>query len=209
MAFIDKLVAIGSYGAAIHPKEAFVRAHRLHVSLLVAALAMSSSTGCGAGGMAAEGALHTPDFELASLDGETIRLSEHIGKHAVLVTFWQVSCAGCLQQMQVFEDLWKRYKDRGLVVLAIAVDGPQTSGRVRAAVADRGVTFPVLLDSDASVHARYDSRFTIPTTLLLDRKGNTVLKLSGQYFPGKSPALDQTIERALSPENGPNQPAAR
>jgi len=139
------------------------------------------------------------DFELPSLDGDTVRLSEHLGKNAILLTFWETRCEPCLRQMPIFSDLYRDYKDRGLLVLAISVDGPLTRGAVRGAAADHEMTFPVLLDEDTSVIAQYNPKATLPYTLLIDRRRNTVLEIVGKWVAERDPGLDRAIERALAP----------
>src|SRR2546422_4943348 len=46
------------------------------------------------------------------------------------------------------ETLHRRYRDRGLTVIGISVDGPRNFARVRPFAAKLGLTFPIVLDED-------------------------------------------------------------
>src|SRR5690349_15186402 len=62
-----------------------------------------------------------PDFELATLDGKKIHLSDYRGK-AVLLNFWATWCEPCKIEMPWFVELENRYGPEGLQVLGIAMD---------------------------------------------------------------------------------------
>jgi thiol-disulfide isomerase/thioredoxin len=61
------------------------------------------------------------DFEV-TYDGKTSRLSDYVGKgQYVLVDFWASWCGPCIRQTAVIKELYNEYKDKGLVVLGVAV----------------------------------------------------------------------------------------
>ncbi len=65
--------------------------------------------------------LPAPDFQLASLDGTTVKLSDFRGK-AVLLNFWATWCPPCKVEMPWFADLQTQYGKDGLVILGVAMD---------------------------------------------------------------------------------------
>ena len=71
-------------------------------------------------GAPAVGAM-APDFQLASLDGKTVKLSELRGK-AVLLNFWATWCQPCRIEMPWFVELEKEYGPEGLQVIGVAMD---------------------------------------------------------------------------------------
>jgi len=115
------------------------------------------------------------EFRVATLDRREIALSEFRGK-VVFLNFWATWCKPCEEEMPGLERLYQKYRDKGLVVLAIAED---TDGRLVAPfVEKRRLTFPVGLDSKMSVATQYGV-WAIPSTFIIDRRGNRTLFANG------------------------------
>lgn len=117
-----------------------------------------------------------PEFALADLAGNRVRLSDHRG-HVVLLNFWATWCPPCRAEMPSMEKLYQAYRDRGLLILAISGDRTGQS-TVEAFVQEVGVTFPILLDPANEVFAQYGVR-GLPTSYLLDRQGRIVSAEAG------------------------------
>lgn len=110
-----------------------------------------------------------PDFQLASLDGQTMALSDFRGR-PVLINFWASWCGPCRYEMPFLQRLHedKEWADKGLVILAIDIgEDPET---VREFVANYRLSFTVLLDTEQEVALAYNVR-GIPTTFLIDEDG--------------------------------------
>jgi peroxiredoxin len=138
-----------------------------------------------------------PDFELAALDGETVRLSEHLGSEVVLLDFWATFCKPCLKAMPELEGLWQKHRERGLLVLGVSIDGADQRGEVRALIDRMGVTFPILLDQETRVVALYNPRSSAPYSVLIGRDGRVIRKQEG-YTTGDHAAVERDIEAALA-----------
>lgn len=137
-----------------------------------------------------------PGFELRSLQGETLSLDEHLGKSAILIDFWATYCEPCLAALPEIETLYQRYRDRGLLVLGISVDGPESIALVRVEVAKLGLTFPILLDHDTRVLSLYNPRGTAPYRVLIDKQGSVLESREG-YAPGESEQLESKVRDLL------------
>ena len=109
-----------------------------------------------------------PNFTLKSLDGKNVKLSELAG-NVVLINFWASWCGPCLQEMPLLNAIHKKYEPLGFTVLGVNVE--ENSGNAKAFLADRGVDFPVLLDTKNKVSKLYDV-IAMPTTVVVDRDGN-------------------------------------
>jgi peroxiredoxin len=108
-----------------------------------------------------------PDFTLETLQGETISLSDLRGQ-AVLVNFWATWCPPCRAEMPAIQQVYEKYRDQGFTVLA--VDLQESPAQVNNFAEELGLTFPILIDPDASVFIRY--RVTgLPSTFFVDRAG--------------------------------------
>ncbi len=111
------------------------------------------------------------DFVAPTLDGSEIRLSSLVGRHVVLLQFWGIRCAPCLAEMQFLSTLQQRFGGRGLRILAVNTDRVDAESLKRA-MERRNLSppFPVLLDPDFGISRHY-TRWLIPVTVLIDRKG--------------------------------------
>ncbi len=163
------------------------------LSLTVLSLA-ATSCGAASGGSSASPA---PDFALPALDGKTVRLSDYAGKSVVLIDFWSTICDPCLAEMPHLVDLYKKYKDKGFVILAVSLDGPESRAQVSSVAHDREMIFPVLLDEETTVAAKYNPKRELPFSVLIGRNGS-ILHKRGGYQPGDENVLAEEIERALS-----------
>jgi len=138
-----------------------------------------------------------PDFQLDTLNGDSVRLGDHLGKDVVLIDFWATYCDPCLASMPHLEQIYEKYKSKGLVVLGISIDGPDSIAQVRAEVEKLGVTFPILLDQETRVVALYNPKTSAPYSVLIGRNGHIRAKREG-YTTGSSSALEADIVAALS-----------
>ncbi len=138
-----------------------------------------------------------PDFELDTLTGEPLRLSDHLGKDVVLLDFWATWCDACLNAMPHLEALHRKYRDAGLVVLGVNIDGPDSVADVRSKVAGLGVTFPIVLDTETRVVGLYNPKTTAPYSVLIGRDGTILARQEG-FVTGDGQALDAAIEQALA-----------
>lgn len=119
------------------------------------------------GGLAVPGADGpAPDFELETLSGDSVRLSELRGK-PVLINFWATWCGPCRLEMPMIQARYSANKDK-FTVLAVNFDEPVET--VRPYVQELGLTFPVLLDPGGAVQQLYRVR-GYPTSVLVDADG--------------------------------------
>ncbi|MEH7336636.1 redoxin domain-containing protein [Neobacillus drentensis] len=114
-----------------------------------------------------------PDFELKTLTGETVKLSNLKGKK-VMLNFWATWCPPCKAEMPEMEQFYKE-KDKDLVILAVNID-PQLE--VQKFVDENKITFPILLDAEDKVNETYQI-LSIPTTYFIDSKGIIQNKFTG------------------------------
>jgi peroxiredoxin len=117
-----------------------------------------------------------PDFELSSLDGRRVKLSDYRGQ-AVLLNFWATWCPPCKIEMPWFVDIQKQYGKDGLVVLGVAMDDTEEA-KIAEFAHEMGVNYPVLLGTD-QVSDDYGDVQSLPTTFYIDRNGNIVTKSVG------------------------------
>ena len=108
-----------------------------------------------------------PDFELTTLDGQKLSLSQFKGT-PVLLNFWATWCGPCRHEMPFLQQVYQDWPTDELVVFTINVG--ESSSRVAQFMQSEGLSFPVLLDSNARVTESYYIT-GIPTTLFIDKFG--------------------------------------
>lgn len=159
------------------------------------------------------------DIELKTIDGQTQKLGDYAGK--VLLVVNVASRCGLTPQYEGLEALWRRYRERGLVVLGFPCDqfGHQEPGdeaEIQSfCTLNYDVTFPLFAKIEVNgdgAHPLYRAlKAAAPgvlgteaikwnfTKFLLDRQGAVVRR----YAPTDAPAdIAEAIEPLLE------QPAA-
>ena len=83
----------------------------------------------GATSIALEEGDTVPDFDIASIyaDKPNIKLSELKGK-TLYIDFWASWCAPCVLSLPLYNEMYHKYKDQGLEVIAVNVDNPIEDG---------------------------------------------------------------------------------
>jgi peroxiredoxin len=175
---------------------------RAAFALASTVLLASCGGGSGPGGGAAQTAKGTggaaaPDFTLPALDGKQVRLSEYRGNSVVLIDFWSTTCDPCMIEMPHLVELYKKHKDKGFVVLAVSADGPESRAQVSSVARSKEMIFPVLLDEETVVTARYNPKRELPFTVLIGKDGSIIHKRNG-YTAGDEKTLAAEVEKALA-----------
>ena len=117
-----------------------------------------------------------PDFELQSLEGKNMKLSDFRGK-AVLLNFWATWCGPCKIEMPWFVELQKEYGPQGFQIVGVAMDDA-SSEEIAKFAQQMGVNYPVLLGKEA-VGQSYGGVGVLPTTFFIDRDGKLVAREFG------------------------------
>ncbi len=129
-----------------------------------------------AGIQAIKSGTKAPHFSLEDLNGKKTELRHYRGK-VVFLNFWATWCGPCKEEMPSMEELWKQFKDKDFVFLAISVDYAGVKP-ARELIEKHRYTFPVLIDSKSEALDLFQVR-RIPTTILIDKKGLIVGKAVG------------------------------
>ena len=110
-----------------------------------------------------------PDFELSTVEGEVVLLSELRGK-AILLNFWATWCPPCRSEMPAMQQVYMDYVQDEFVVLAVNNLRQDRRESVETFILDGNLTFPVLLDNFGSVSTRYQVN-SMPTSFFIDPNG--------------------------------------
>jgi cytochrome c biogenesis protein CcmG, thiol:disulfide interchange protein DsbE len=108
-----------------------------------------------------------PDFQLRTLDGQTVSLSDYRGR-PVWISFWASWCPPCRAENPDIQEMYQKYQAQGLVILAPAIG--EDEGAVSGYVRRTGLTFTIGLDSSTQIAANYRI-VGIPTHFFVDGDG--------------------------------------
>ena len=189
-----------------------------HTSGLCAAVLLLAAAGCSS--TATEGAEQpdgerlpqamgiAPDFEAEALTGELIQLSELRGQVVLLQFFssWSRTSRGMLPQVAKLD---AERRDKGLFIIGVALDEPDTVAQLRRTTDERNVRFPVVWDSDTNITRLYNPKKIIPYGIFIRCNGHVAQHFNG-YLPGEDAAMKKIVDRELAHEacTGNKPPAA-
>lgn len=111
------------------------------------------------------------DFKLSQVndanDTESIQLSDLEGK-GVMLNFWATYCEPCKVEMPYMEELYPKYKDKGVEIVAVSLDATQLV--IDQFLDKYDLTFPVVHDTKSQVLDQY-SVGPLPSTFFINPDG--------------------------------------
>ncbi len=118
-----------------------------------------------------------PQIPFQSEDGGTATLADYRGK-IVVVNFWATWCAPCRKEMPTLSDLQARLGGPGFQVLTIAI-GRNPPPAMKAFFDEIGVdNLPLHRDPKMAL-SRAMGVLGLPVTVILDRQGREIARLTG------------------------------
>ncbi|MGB0721390.1 MAG: peroxiredoxin family protein [Gammaproteobacteria bacterium] len=113
------------------------------------------------------GTRSAPGFTLRDGQGREVSLVDYRGK-VVVVNFWATWCPPCVEEIPSMNRLASRYRAEDLAL--VSVNFKEDAQRIEAFMEEVAVDFPVLLDPEGAVAARWKV-FGFPSSFVLDRQG--------------------------------------
>ncbi len=117
-----------------------------------------------------------PPFVMPDLKGNEVNLSNYLGRKVILLDFWSIYCAPCVEQMPGLIELYDTYNDRGLEVFGISLDSHFNARRLNKFVEgyERRIPYPIIHDARSEIRRMYGIS-TLPTTIIVDPSGKVKL----------------------------------
>jgi peroxiredoxin len=139
-----------------------------------------------------------PEFSLKDAEGAPFHFAEHRGKKPVLLVFWSMFCEPCRFEMPIVQKMHNRYRDAGLEVVAVSLDGEPLRRSVLGFARQEGYTFRVLIDEvDSGETFKAADPYGVagtPTLYLVDRAGKIALSRAGRM---KEEELEKAVQAVL------------
>lgn len=136
-----------------------------------------------------------PEFHAVSLaTGDSVGLNHYAGD-VVLLNIWATWCQPCEEEMPSIQRLYDEMAPQGLKLVSVSVEF-SSADAVRKWLAERHLTFPVLLDKGGHVEQLYQTT-GVPETFVLNRQGVIVKRVIGAT-EWDAPAQKALIRRLLA-----------
>ena len=138
-----------------------------------------------------------PDSIIVKLtDGTVVNVNQLKG-NIVLLQFTASWCSVCIKEMPHLEnEIWKQYKDKGLVLIGIDRDEPLK--KVLDFKNKLKITYPLALDPDADIFAKFAHKEAgVTRNVLIDKEG-TIIYLTRLYDEAEFNGLKKKIAEVFA-----------
>jgi len=132
------------------------------------------------------------NFTLKDSNGASVRLADYQGK-VVLLNFWATWCGPCKVEIPEFVEAYNKYRDKGFVILGVLSEDEPTPKDLHDFMSEFKMNYPVL-QQDAELEEAFGSLWALPTSFIIDRKGQVCSKHMG---PVSKDALEREINGLL------------
>ena len=123
-----------------------------------------------------------PDFELPTLDGDKIKLSNLRGK-AVLLNLWCRCGANetgpSKAEIPTLVELQNEYGPQGFQVIGVSLDDYASAEEISDYAREMNVNYPIVIGDTSSFEKRYGGVIFLPMTFFLDREGKVIAREIG------------------------------
>jgi thiol-disulfide isomerase/thioredoxin len=134
-----------------------------------------------------------PEFEVRLFDNTIIRAGD-IKDRIAVIDFWATWCKPCLAEVPGYNDLYRDYKDKGVVFLALAIDSGKEE-KVLEAVKRFNMEYPAGAPSKKEIKTIGKIR-AFPTTWIIGPQGRIVREFVG-VVSGKQEAIREIVDQLL------------
>ncbi len=134
---------------------------------------------------------NAPEFEFTDINGNIISTENTIGK-VVVLNFWFVGCAPCLEEIPALNEIYEKYKENSDVVFASITYDDQK--KVKRSLKKYNFEYPIVTNAKETCNVFQINGY--PTNIVIDRKGKIYFSFTGG-FSGIGKVVSKSIEGAL------------
>lgn len=139
-----------------------------------------------------------PLFSLPGTQGK-VNLEDHIGK-IVYLDFWASWCGPCRESFPWMKQITEKYKDQGLVVIAVNLDR-EMSDAIQF-IKRETPNFLVAYDPSGSIAKTYKLR-GMPSSFIIGRDGKIKYSHKG-FLSYKIPKIEAQLKELIKPDSEKN-----
>ncbi|MCL4535997.1 MAG: redoxin domain-containing protein [Nitrospirae bacterium] len=138
---------------------------------------------------------NAPDFTLKDIEGRETGLSRFSQKKAVIILFWSTWSVNSSVALKRFEEYYKKYKDREILVVGINADNQTISDEdmeaIKKLVKELNISFPILVDRGLKTFHSYNV-IALPSTIVI-AEGKVSYTLPGLPLVGTEDMFDYLL----------------
>jgi peroxiredoxin len=124
------------------------------------------------------------DFQLATADGTSLKLSDLRGK-VVLLNFWATGCGGCVLEIPSFVEIKKTQTDPAFSAVGVSMDmsyeghksADEAWNSVRPFMQKYGINYTIAMGDNETIKAY--GLTALPATFLIDKSGRVAAAYVG------------------------------
>jgi thiol-disulfide isomerase/thioredoxin len=132
-----------------------------------------------------------PEFTLKDSTGKVVHLSDYKGK-VVLLDFWATWCGPCRAEAPIVDQVSRRWRDKGVVVVGVNTDLPD-QGDPKAFAMAHNLTYPIVHDTEGQAQRAF-AVDSLPTLVVVSRTGKITAVRTGMTDDAE---LERLIRQAL------------
>ncbi len=121
------------------------------------------------------------DTNMTDTDGRSVTLADLKGEKLTVVDFWATWCKPCLVSIPQLVKLNDEFGQKGVNFIGINEDGPRNIAKVKPFAFSKGITYPVLMDSDQQLMSDLMVS-ALPTLIILDKNGRVLYTHEGYSY---------------------------
>lgn len=107
------------------------------------------------------------EFSTTDIKGKTISNEDVKDSKLIMVNFWEPWCGPCVNEMPELEKLYKKYKDKGFIILGVFYSTDSLED-AKSIIKDKNITYPILFGNND--FKKFTTEY-VPTTVFFDSDG--------------------------------------
>ena len=146
------------------------------------------------------------NFSLKSVIEDSTYTLSNMNDKVILINFWATWCGPCRMEIPDFNELYKKYSDKGLEILGVSIS--DTKDQLVNFLKAYAIDYPVLYGNQIDMQKiimDYGGVYSIPMSFLIGKNNEIKRVYPGailkQYDPNMYSDLIYTIETSLAEEH--------
>jgi len=121
-----------------------------------------------------------PEFQIKTLSGKLVDSASLKGDKPMILIFWATWCPECKKEIPSINQLYEKFKPKGMEVLALNVGINDSEAKVKKYIEKYKLSYPVAFDQGARITKKFNVQGT-PTIIIVDKNG--VVRYRGAHIP--------------------------